>query len=244
VLLLNICVPLIDSKTQPPVFGHKDRHHGRPGRRENAMSETGRRGKGNGQTKDMPARATDAAPVDASLPPPGAAGSAARSAMLLAAFTLVFTAVMALTFDATREPIKASVEARRLELIGQVLPGAEFDNALLEDVVQLPSLPALGIAGPVTLHRARRGGEPVALVFEAQAPDGYSGAIRLLIALRADGTLGGVRVVAHKETPGLGDYVDPAKDRATPKWIAQFAGRDMRRPATGRCARTAATSPT
>jgi electron transport complex protein RnfG len=147
--------------------------------------------------------------------------------MLLAAFTLVFTAVMALTFDATREPIKASVEARRLELIGQVLPGAEFDNALLDDVVQLPSLPALGIAGPVTLHRARRGGEPVALVFEVQAPDGYSGAIRLLIALRADGTLGGVRVVAHKETPGLGDYVDPAKDRATPKWIAQFVGRDI-----------------
>jgi electron transport complex protein RnfG len=91
-------------------------------------------------------------------------------------FTLVFTAVMALTFDATREPIKASVEARRLELIGQVLPGAEFDNALLEDVVQLPSLPALGIDGPVTLHRARRGSEPVALVFEARAPDGYSGA--------------------------------------------------------------------
>jgi electron transport complex protein RnfG len=176
--------------------------------------------------KDAQSRGTDAAPVDTGLPPPGAAGSAARSAMLLAAFTLVFTAVMALTFDATREPIRASVEARRLELIGQVLPGAEFDNALLEDVVQLPPLPALGIAGPVVLHRARRDGEPVALVFEAQAPDGYSGAIRLLIALRADGTLGGVRVVAHKETPGLGDYVDPAKDRATPKWIAQFAGQD------------------
>lgn len=189
------------------------------------MSDTVQEKETIGET-NAPTRLTDPAPVDTSLPPPGAAGSAARSAILLATFTLVFTAVMALTFDATREPIKASVEARRLELIGQVLPGAEFDNALLEDVVQLPSLPALGIAGPVTLHRARRGSDPVALVFEAQAPDGYSGAIRMLIALRADGTLGGVRVVAHKETPGLGDYVDPAKDRATPKWIAQFAGRD------------------
>ncbi len=189
------------------------------------MSDTGDE-KEKDADKDVPAGAADAAPIDASLPPPGAAGSAARSAMLLGTFTLVFTAVMALTFDTTREPIKASVEARRLELIGQVLPGAEFNNALLEDVVQLPSLPALGIAGPVTLHRARRGSEPVALVFEAQAPDGYSGGIRLLIALRADGTLGGVRVVAHKETPGLGDYIDPAKDRATPKWIARFAGRD------------------
>ena len=193
------------------------------------MNDTGQekeKSKDTDTEQDAPASGSDAASVDAGLAPPGAVGSAARSAMLLAAFTLVFTAVMALTFDATREPIRASVEARRLELIGQVLPGAEFDNALLEDVVQLPSLPALGIDGPVTLHRARRGSEPVALVFEVQAPDGYSGAIRLLIALRADGTLGGVRVVAHKETPGLGDYIDPAKDRATPKWIAQFAGRD------------------
>jgi electron transport complex protein RnfG len=159
-------------------------------------------------------------------PPASAAGTAARSALLLGTFTLIFTALMALTFEATREPIRASVEARRLELIAQVLPQGDYDNALLTDIVHVPTLPALGTAGPVTLHRARRGADPVALVFEAQAPDGYSGTIRLLIALRADGTLGGVRVVAHKETPGLGDYIDPAKDRATPKWIAQFAGRD------------------
>lgn len=159
-------------------------------------------------------------------PAPTAAGSAMRSAALLAVFTLAFTALMALTHDATEAPIQASVEARRLELIAQVLPRADYDNALLEDTVQLSALPALGIDGPVTLHRARRGNEPVALVFEAQAADGYSGAIRLLMAVRADGTLGGVRVVAHKETPGLGDYIDPAKDRASPKWISQFAGRD------------------
>ena len=63
-------------------------------------------------------------------------------------------------------------------------------------------------------------------MFEAQAPDGYSGAIRLLIALRASGEVAGVRVIAHRETPGLGDYIDPAKDRANPPWITQFAGRD------------------
>lgn len=156
---------------------------------------------------------------------PTALGSAMRSAALLGAFALVFTALMALTHRATEAPIRASVEARRLDLIGQVLPRADYDNALLEDTVTLPALPALGIDGPVTVHRARRAGQPVALVFEAQAPDGYSGAIRLLLALRADGTLAGVRVIAHKETPGLGDYIDPAKDRSTPKWIAQFEGR-------------------
>ncbi|OYW33902.1 MAG: electron transport complex subunit RsxG [Methyloversatilis sp. 12-65-5] len=182
--------------------------------------------------RDTPATppAADPAPAETPqnelTPPASAAGTAARSALLLGTFTLIFTALMALTFEATREPIRASVEARRLELIAQVLPQRDYDNALLTDIVHVPALPALGIAGPITLHRARRGADPVALVFEAQAPDGYSGTIRLLIALRADGTLGGVRVLAHKETPGLGDYIDPAKDRATPKWIAQFAGRD------------------
>ncbi|WP_018228684.1 RnfABCDGE type electron transport complex subunit G [Methyloversatilis universalis] len=169
--------------------------------------------------------ADTAEPADA-IEAPSAAGSALRAAALLGVFTVVFTALMALTQDATREPIRASVEARRLELIAQVLPRADYDNALLEDTVTLPVLPALGLTEPVTVHRARLGGAPVALVFEAQAPDGYSGAIRLLMALRADGTLAGVRVVAHRETPGLGDYIDPAKDRANPKWIAQFAGRD------------------
>ncbi len=169
--------------------------------------------------------ADTAEPADA-IEAPSAAGSALRAAALLGVFTVVFTALMALTQDATREPIRASVEARRLELIAQVLPRADYDNALLEDTVTLPVLPALGLSEPVTVHRARLGGAPVALVFEAQAPDGYSGAIRLLMALRADGTLAGVRVVAHRETPGLGDYIDPAKDRANPKWIAQFTGRD------------------
>jgi Na+-translocating ferredoxin:NAD+ oxidoreductase subunit G len=174
-----------------------------------------------------------AAPVDAAidearpeLTPPSAAGSAARSALLLGVFSLVFTALMALTYEATREPIRASVDARRLDLIAQVLPPGDYDNVLLEDSVQMPVLPALGLEHPVALLRARRGGEPVALVFEARAPDGYSGAIRLLLALRANGELAGVRVIEHRETPGLGDYIDPAKDRARTPWIAQFAGHD------------------
>jgi electron transport complex protein RnfG len=158
--------------------------------------------------------------------PSRATGSAARSALLLAAFALAFTTLMAIIFEVTRDPIRQSADTRRLALIAQILPRADYDNALLEDAVQLPPLSALGSNTPITLHRARRGGQPVALVFEAQAADGYSGAIRLLIAVRASGELAGVRVIAHRETPGLGDYIDPAKDRATPKWIAQFPGHD------------------
>jgi Na+-translocating ferredoxin:NAD+ oxidoreductase subunit G len=50
-------------------------------------------------------------------------------------------------------------------------------------------------------------------VLETVAPDGYAGKIRLLVALGNDGTVLGVRVIAHRETPGLGDYIEPKKDR-------------------------------
>jgi electron transport complex protein RnfG len=68
----------------------------------------------------------------------------------------------------------------------------------------------------------------VALVFEAAAPDGYSGRIGLILAVRANGELIAVRVTEHKETPGLGDYIDPRKDKnKSHPWIRQFDSRSF-----------------
>jgi electron transport complex protein RnfG len=89
----------------------------------------------------------------------------------------------------------------------------------------LPPLPELGLNEPSKLYRARRAGAPVALVLEAAAADGYAGRIGLVLALLADGRLAATRVTGHKETPGLGDYIDPKKDKnKTSPWIRQFDG--------------------
>jgi electron transport complex protein RnfG len=100
-----------------------------------------------------------------------------------------------------------------------------YDNDLLADAVTLPPQKELGSTEPTRLYRARKGGQPVALVLEATAPDGYSGRIGLVLAVDVEGRLAAVRVTGHKETPGLGDYIDPKKDKnkASP-WIAQFNG--------------------
>jgi electron transport complex protein RnfG len=83
----------------------------------------------------------------------------------------------------------------------------------------------LGADEASTAYRARKDGKISALVFEAIAPDGYSGKIRLLIGVTVDGTLLGVRVTQHKETPGLGDYIEPRKDKNKERpWITQFDG--------------------
>lgn len=149
-----------------------------------------------------------------------------RTAAILTLFTVVFTTLMAATYRATKPAIEASAEAEKMKLVNEVLPDALYDNAPLADYVVIAPRAELGLAAqddPVRLLRARKAGAPAALVFEAVAPDGYGGRIRLILAVGADNRMLGVRVVSHKETPGLGDYIDPRKDRnKSSPWIRQF----------------------
>ncbi|MDR0576893.1 MAG: electron transport complex subunit RsxG [Candidatus Accumulibacter sp.] len=149
---------------------------------------------------------------------------AARTALILFLFVVAFTALLAAAHLWTRPSIEAAAAGEKMKLIDEVLPRDRYDNDLLDDAVTLDA-PELDSGGPSRILRARKDGRIVALVFETVAPDGYAGNIRLLLALDAGGRIIGVRAVAHKETPGLGDYIDPRKDRdkAHP-WIAQFDG--------------------
>lgn len=147
-----------------------------------------------------------------------------RTAAILLAFTLVFTALMAGTYKATAPLLAASALAEKLRLIGEVLPPGLYDNDLLADGIVLAPQKALGLDEETRLWRARKEGRPVALVLEAAATDGYSGRIGLIVSIGADGRLMAVRVTSHRETPGLGDYIDPKKDRnKTRPWITQFS---------------------
>jgi Na+-translocating ferredoxin:NAD+ oxidoreductase subunit G len=147
-----------------------------------------------------------------------------RTAAIMLAFTLVFTALMAGTYQITAPLVAASALAEKLRLIGEVLPPGQYDNDLMADAITLPPQQALGLDDETRLWRARKNQAPVALVLEAAALDGYSGRISLIMAIGADGRLLAQRVTAHKETPGLGDYIDPKKDRnKTRPWITQFS---------------------
>ncbi len=150
---------------------------------------------------------------------------AARTAVILFIFVAIFTALLSGAYLWTRPSIEAATAAEKMKLIDEVLPRSRYDNALLKDFVNLPPTPALGLDEPSALYRARRGGQIEALILETVAPDGYAGKIRLLVALGNDGTVIGVRVIAHRETPGLGDYIEPKKDRNKDRpWITQFNG--------------------
>lgn len=152
--------------------------------------------------------------------------NALRTSMLLLIFAGVATAILTTTFDMTRTEILHNEQQAKRALIAQVLPARLHDNDLLDARVTLPADEMLGTRIPSYAWIARKQGQATGMVLEAIAPDGYSGDIALLIGLRADGQIIGVRVTAHKETPGLGDYIDFAKSR----WITQFDGKSLTAP--------------
>jgi len=157
-----------------------------------------------------------------------AAGMAVRTAATLFVFVIVFTGLLSGAYLWTKPAIEASAAEEKMKLVDEVLPRGEYDNALLEDTLALPPTTELGLADPTTLYRARKDGKPAALVFETVAPDGYAGKVKLILAVRADGQVAGVRVTQHKETPGLGDYIEVKKDKNKARpWITQFAGMSL-----------------
>ena len=156
---------------------------------------------------------------------PAAVKMAIRTAVILFIFVIVFTAFLSGAYIWTKPALEASAAEEKMKLISEVLPRSAYDNDLLKDTLEIAPSSILGLDETSTVYRARKGGQASAVVLEAVAPDGYSGKIRLLVAINLDGSLAGVRVTQHKETPGLGDYIEPKKDKnKTRPWITQFNG--------------------
>jgi Na+-translocating ferredoxin:NAD+ oxidoreductase subunit G len=149
-----------------------------------------------------------------------------KTMAIMVAFSLVGTAFLAKTYLVTKAPIEASENAAKMKLFEQVLPASTHDNDLLKDFVDVPANNELNNRKATKAYIARTAGEATAVILETTARDGYSGDIKLLMAVRKDGSLAGVRVIAHKETPGLGDYIDITKDN----WIKLFDNKSLANP--------------
>ncbi len=149
------------------------------------------------------------------------ARSTLQTAVNLVFFSILGTAVLASTYFMTHDAIVKSEEGEKLKLINQIVPTELFDNDIIRDTLTIPASELLGTDSATVAYRARLKGEPSAVVLESIAPDGYSGKIWLILAVRANGELAGVRVVNHKETPGLGDYIELPKS----PWIKGFDGK-------------------
>lgn len=140
-----------------------------------------------------------------------------RALAVLALAAVLAAALLAGVHLLTEDRIELAEDRRALATLEQLLDPDAYDNEPVRDFIDV-EIP--GLAGPATVYRARREGRPAALLVEATTPRGYSGDIRLLVGLTPAGEITGVRVLAHRETPGLGDRIEQRRS----DWLEQFAG--------------------
>lgn len=152
------------------------------------------------------------------------------SGVFLWLFAVVGTTLVALTEYNTSEAIVENERQLLLRNLHALLPKDRLDNDIATDTRLLPASDLLGTDDDSTVYRARLRGEPVAAIFRSIAPDGYSGKIHLLVGVYIDGSLAGVRVVKHAETPGLGDAIEIRKS----PWINNFSGKSLVNPSQDR----------
>ncbi|WP_061242950.1 electron transport complex subunit RsxG [Ectopseudomonas composti] len=149
-----------------------------------------------------------------------------KNALVLGLFAIGTVGSVALLQQGTAERIAAAEREAQVRALAEILPAGSYDNHLLDNRIEL-NAPELGHRSPQSAYLALKAGQPSALILPVTAPDGYSGAIHLLVGIYADGRLAGVRVLSHKETPGLGDKIELAKS----DWILGFAGKSLSDPA-------------
>ena len=143
-----------------------------------------------------------------------------RSGLSLFLFAVLGVGVVTFFHVLTAERIEKNEREYMMRSLNELIPASAYDNDFFTDTIDVIDEELLGIDQGVAVYRARRQGQPVGLIISPQAPNGYNGVIRLLVGIYADGTLAGVRVVAHRETPGLGDGIDQQRS----DWVEQFSG--------------------
>lgn len=149
-----------------------------------------------------------------------------KQLLMLTVVIAVCLAILGIAAQLTANRIARNERAWFEAQINALVPAELHDNDLLTDRIEVSAPEALGTRNPVSIYRGRRNGKPAAAIINSVAPDGYGGPIELLVAVSYDGTILGVRVVAHHETPGMGDaFAQPGSN-----WLAAFAGRSLNNP--------------
>ena len=153
--------------------------------------------------------------------------SVLRNSLILGVFAICTVGLIAFIQQATSERIAMEQQRMQMRALNEILPDDQHDNDLLEDGFSIADRSLLRLPEPATAWRARQQGQVVAVILPAVTMDGYSGRIDLLVGIRANGELAGVRVTHHRETPGLGDKLEVGKGQ----WIFSFEGKSLSMPA-------------
>ena len=147
------------------------------------------------------------------------------SALILGLCGFIGATLVAVTEFGTHDRILENERQALLRQLYEIVPKQQVDNDILAHPLTVNAREALGRESSL-VYVGEKGKQLSAMVFEATVPDGYSGPIRLLVGVDGNGVLLGTRVIAHKETPGLGDKIEKEKS----DWILGFTGKSLTDP--------------
>ncbi|MFT5575077.1 MAG: electron transport complex protein RnfG [Bermanella sp.] len=155
--------------------------------------------------------------------------SISKNSVLLGIFATVTTAIIAGTYLSSRDLIKANIRAAEEKALLQIIPEDRHDNSMLDDTVAVDNTRLLGLREAKAIYLASLEGKFIGAILPATTREGYTGDIDMIVGVNRDGSLAGVRILQHRETPGLGDAVDRKKS----DWVEGFVGKSIGNPQAG-----------
>ncbi len=137
--------------------------------------------------------------------------------MVVCLFLICFVCagLLAVVNVLTEEPIAAVNLAKTNRSIAAVVPAFDNDPSQDQFTVQVGS-------DAITVYPATSAGQVVGYAINTFSNKGFGGRITLMVGFLPDGTIYNTSVVAHAETPGLGDKMDASKS----DFSEQFKGVD------------------
>lgn len=150
-------------------------------------------------------------------------GNVIQSGLTLAAIAAICTALVATTFQLSKERIAANEQAWLEKSLEPALSGLFFDGSVTESRLVIRAPHDLPGADDAIVYRVYVEDQPVAALFVVTARDGYAGPIRILLGIGYDGVVSGLRILEHRETPGLGDRIVSSRS----DWVFQFENHSL-----------------
>jgi len=151
-----------------------------------------------------------------------------QNAIGLSLFAVVTAGIIAVTQTLTADQIQSNIDAAKSKALYEILPQDTHDNVLLDDTLIITDSTLIADEGEGEAFVARKDGKAIAVILPAIAPNGYTGKIHSIVGVFANGSVAGVRVLQHRETPGLGDKVELKKS----PWVLDYNGKSLGDPGT------------
>ncbi|MCM8781536.1 MAG: RnfABCDGE type electron transport complex subunit G [Candidatus Omnitrophica bacterium] len=137
-----------------------------------------------------------------------------RFGIILGIICLTATLVLAVTYQITRPKIEERLRQEEQEALRQIIPEADFFNEKTVDKIDYFD----------ALKRNNLIGYGIKIT-----TNGYNGFIRLIVGIDLNGVIKGIRVIEHRETPGLGARINEIKPGEKDAWfLRQFIGKSAR----------------